>query len=73
MATSKAASPPILHQDLEYPPHLIELQMAHIETNKVKSAYDRVNPFSFFERRKEMIQRYADHLDSLRLKAKNTS
>ena len=47
--------------------------MAHIETNKVKSAYDRVNPFSFFERRKEMIQRYADHLDSLRLKAKNTS
>lgn len=61
----------ILHQDLEYPPHLVELQMAHIETNKVKNAYDRINPFSFFERRKEMIQRYADHLDSLRLKAKN--
>lgn len=40
----------------------IERQLAHVETNKVKAAY---NHAQYLEERKSMMQHWADYLDSL--------
>jgi integrase len=44
-------------------PDLIELQLAHVERNKVRAAYNKAQRLA--ERRK-MMQTWADYLDSLR-------
>jgi len=44
---------------------VIEFCLAHEETNKVKSAYDRSSKMKYFDERKELIQWYANWLDSL--------
>jgi integrase len=41
----------------------IEAQLAHIEPNKVKAAY---NHAQYLDQRRRMMQEWADHLDSLR-------
>jgi len=46
-----------------FPPDVIELQLAHVERNKVRAAYNRAQRLT--ERRK-MMQAWADYLDSLR-------
>ena len=46
-----------------FPPDVIELQLAHQEKNKVRSAYNRSQRFT--ERRK-MMQAWADYLDGLK-------
>jgi integrase len=46
-----------------WPPDLIELQLAHAERNKVRAAYNRAKRLP--ERRK-MMQAWADYLDGLR-------
>jgi integrase len=46
-----------------FPPDIIELQLAHIERNKVRAAYNRAERLA--ERRK-MMQAWADYLDGLK-------
>ena len=55
----------ILNESGLWHPDSIERQLAHVETNKVRSAYDRSEHLS--ERRK-MMQWWADHLDSMMAK-----
>jgi integrase len=46
-----------------FPPDVIELQLAHVERNKVRAAYNKAQRLP--ERRK-MMQEWADYLDELR-------
>ena len=50
-----------------FPPDVIELQLAHAHRNKVRAAYNRAERL---EERRQMMQAWADYLDSL--KADNT-
>jgi len=47
-------------------PDLIELQLAHVERNKVRAAYNRATRLA---ERRQMMQTWADYLDALRGKA----
>jgi integrase len=47
----------------KWSPDIIELQLAHVERNKVRGAYNRAQ---HWPERVEMMQWYADHLDELR-------
>lgn len=47
----------------------IELQLAHVEKNKVRGAY---NHAEYLESRRAMVQWYADYLDNLRAKYENS-
>lgn len=49
--------------ELGWDPQLIELQLAHIDVNAVRAAYNRS---VHLEARRAMMQAYADHLDALR-------
>ncbi len=49
--------------ELGYRSDVIERQLAHIDSNKVRSAYNRSE---YIEERTNMMQGYADYLDSLR-------
>lgn len=55
-----------LYQKLQYPGDYIEHQLAHVEPNKVKLAYNQINARSYLEERRKMMQEYADYLDRLR-------
>lgn len=44
----------------------IEFQLAHVQKDRIRAAYNILNPRSYLEERREMIQRYADYLDALR-------
>ena len=46
-----------------YPPDIIELQLAHMEPNEVRAAYNRAQRL---EERRTMMQAWADYLDALR-------
>jgi integrase len=58
-----------LYQKLQYPGDYIEHQLAHVEPNKVKLAYNQINARSYLEERRKMMQAYANYLDDLRAKA----
>lgn len=45
-----------------YHPQIIEKQLAHEETNKVKAAYNRAQ---YLPQRTELMQRWADYIDSV--------
>ncbi len=45
-----------------FKPDIIERQLAHIERNKVRAAYNRAE---YMEERRKMMQHWADYLDSL--------
>ena len=47
----------------------IEHQLAHIEPNKVKAAYNQIGPRSYLDERRVMLQKYADYLDNLKKQA----
>lgn len=49
--------------ELGFAPDIIEKQLAHAERNKVRSAY---NHASYLPQRREMMQFWADYLDSLK-------
>lgn len=49
--------------EMDFPPDIIELQLAHAEKNETRSAYNRAKRLP--ERRK-MMQAWADYLDTLR-------
>jgi integrase len=55
-----------LYQKLQYPGDYIEHQLAHVEPNKVKLAYNQINARSYLEERRKMMQAYANYLDELR-------
>lgn len=46
----------------------VELQLAHVEQNKVKAAYHKTSLRTALEERRALMQRYADYLDGLREK-----
>jgi integrase len=49
-----------------FPPDVIELQLAHVERNKVRAAYNRAQRLA---ERRGMMQSWADYVDQLRLAA----
>lgn len=59
-----------LYQILKYPGDYIEHQLAHVEENKVKSAYNQLTAWSYLDERRAMLQAYADYLDGLRERAR---
>jgi integrase len=44
----------------------IEFQLAHAHQDKVRAAYNILNPRSYLEERRAMVQEYANYLDELR-------
>ncbi len=52
----------LLHE-MQFPSQVIELQLAHVDSNKVRAVYNRAERLP--ERRK-MMQAWADYIDSLR-------
>ncbi len=56
----------LLNEQLKFRGDVIERQLAHIERNEVRRAYNRS---LYIEERTEMMQKYADYLDSLRAQA----
>lgn len=60
-----------LYQVLKYPGDYIEHQLAHVEDNKVKAAYNQIGTRSYLEERRAMMQAYADYLDGLRQQAQS--
>ena len=53
----------LLNEQLKCRSDVIERQLAHVEKNQVRGAYNRAQ---YIDERTEMMQRYADYLDSLR-------
>lgn len=51
-----------------YRPDIIEMQLAHVDKNQVRAAYNRAE---YIEERAKMMQEYADYLDSLKNSALN--
>ena len=49
--------------ELGWSPDVIELQLAHVERNKVRAAYNRAERL---DERRKMMQQWADYLDGLR-------
>ena len=42
---------------------VIEIQLAHVQENQVRAAYNRA---LYLDERRDMMQKYADYLDSLK-------
>ncbi|GIV53461.1 MAG: integrase [Candidatus Kapaibacterium sp.] len=59
----RAIARTVLQEVLKYPPHVIELQLAHTVREPLGRAYNRTE---FLEERREMMQTYADWLDQQR-------
>lgn len=59
----RATARTILDEVLKIPPHLIEHQLAHAVRDSLGRAYNRT---THLEKRKEMMQKWADYLDELR-------
>ena len=55
----------ILNETRKWHPDVIERQLAHVEGNKIRAAY---NHAEYLDERREMMQWYADHLDELKQK-----
>jgi integrase len=53
----------LAREQLRLDDNLIELQLGHVEGNKVKAAYDRSQRL---EERREMIYQWSDYLDYLK-------
>jgi integrase len=59
----RATARTLLHEVLGYAPEVIEHQLAHKVPDRLGGAYNRTK---FAEKRREMMQRWAAYLDSLR-------
>jgi integrase len=64
----RAMARTLCHEVLGYDPEAIEAQLAHAKSGPLGSAYDRT---THIEKRKEMMNKYADYLDTLREKARS--
>lgn len=49
--------------EMGFEPRLVEAQIGHANGNSVESAYNKAR---YFKQRKEMMQKWADHLDNLK-------
>ena len=56
----------ILNESEKWYPDAIERQLAHVETNKVRAAYDRAE---HLPERRRMMQWWSDYLDALKVSA----
>lgn len=63
----RAMARTILHEELHVKPEVIEHQLAHKVPDALGTAYNRTK---FLKERREMMQRWADYLDELKLGAK---
>ena len=61
----RAVARTMLHEHLQFPVEVIEHQLAHAVPDALGRAYNRTR---FLEKRREMMQVWADHLDELRLR-----
>ncbi|MBR3665216.1 MAG: integrase arm-type DNA-binding domain-containing protein [Desulfovibrio sp.] len=52
--------------EMGFRPDVIEIQLSHAQKDSVRAAYNRAQ---YLEERREMMQKYADYLDSLRAQA----
>lgn len=59
----RAMARTILHEQLKYPPEVIEVQLAHKAPGPLGAAYARAK---FIEQRKEMMQAWSDYLDKVK-------
>jgi integrase len=59
----RAMASTILNESGKWPVDVVELQLAHVERNKVRRAYNRAERWS---ERVELMQWYADRIDELR-------
>ena len=64
----RAIARTLFDETLGYPVHIIEQQLAHAVRDPLGRAYNRTKHLA---ERKEMMQAWADHLDKLRLLAKD--
>lgn len=62
----RASARTLLHERLGFDPHVIEAQLAHSVPDALGRAYNRTQ---FADQRRELMQRWADYLDELRLVA----
>lgn len=56
----------IAHEKIKEHGHhsdIIEFCLAHVQSNKIKAAYNRDNKMKYFDERKELLQWWADWLD----------
>jgi integrase len=53
--------------ELGYRPDIIERQLAHKERNTVRASYNRAE---YLHKRRQMMQQWADYLDSFKTDAK---
>jgi len=60
----------MLHERLGFDPHVIEAQLAHSVQDALGRAYNRT---AHLEGRRQMMQGWADYLDTLRLQASNNN
>lgn len=63
----RALATTVLHEDLEWPKEVIDLQLAHAKADKIWAAYDRTK---FLRRRTEMMQAWADYVSAAEARAK---
>ncbi len=49
--------------EMGFRPDIIEMQLAHVQENQVRAAYNRA---LYIDERRQMMQRWADYLDGLR-------
>ena len=59
----RAMARTLLHEQLNFDPHIIEHQLAHAVPDNLGAAYNRTK---FIVQRKEMMQAWADYLDELK-------
>lgn len=59
----RAVARTLLHERLDYPPEVIEHQLAHSVPDALGKAYNRTR---FLEQRRRMMQAWGDYLDKLR-------
>jgi integrase len=62
----RAMARTILHEELEVDPAVIEHQLGHQVPDALGTAYNRTK---FIKQRRAMMQRWADYLDELYIKA----
>ena len=58
----RATASTILNESGKWHPDAIERQLAHVEGNKVRAAYNRAE---YLDERREMMQWWADYIDDI--------
>ncbi|GAB1352524.1 hypothetical protein MASR1M12_12550 [Erysipelotrichia bacterium] len=59
----RATARTLLDEELKFPPHIIEQQLAHVVRDPLGRAYNRT---THLEERRKMMQAWADYLDKMK-------